>query len=110
MSSRAAENRKISVGCDRLAAFFAASHDGRVEAFAEAGGHVVDFVRTVDLDGLPSGAQGHFAMLAAAQMFLELGTHCRRHRVVNEVVEQGEKFSASQFSTPNSLEPLFLRK
>jgi len=70
------------------AAFFAARHDGGVEAFAEAGGQVVDFVGAVDLNGLARGVQGDFAVFAAAQVFLQVGAHLGRDAVVNEVVEQ----------------------
>ena len=40
----------------RLAALFAAGHDGGVEALAEAGGEHVNLVGTIDLNGFPGGA------------------------------------------------------
>ena len=92
------------------AAFFAAGHDGGMEAFAEAGGHLVDLVGAVDLDGLAGGAEGDFAVLAAAQVLLQVGTHLGGYRIVDQIVEQSQKLSAGHFSTPTSLEPFFERK
>ncbi len=93
---------------EESAAFFAAGHDGGVEAFAEAGGHVVDLVGAIDLDGFAGGVEGDFAVLAAAQMLLEVGAHLSGNGVVDHVVEQGEKLSAGHFSTPISREVPFL--
>jgi hypothetical protein len=71
------------------AAFFAASHDGGVEAFAEAGRHVVDFVGAVDFDGFAGGGEGNFAVLAALEVLLQVGPHGGRNGVVNQIVEEG---------------------
>ena len=80
------------------AAFFAAGHDGGVEAFAEAGGHVVDLVGAVDFDGLAGGRESDFAVLAALEVLLQVGAEGGRHRVVNEIVEKGEELCAGHFS------------
>jgi hypothetical protein len=88
-----------------LAAFFAAGHDGGVEALAEVGGQVVDFVGTIDLDGFAGGAEGDLAVLATAQMFLQVSAHFGGYRIVDQIIEQSEKLSAGHFSTP-----FFLRK
>jgi len=64
-------------GCraSRSAAFFASGHDGGVEAFAEACGEFVDFVRAINLDGLAGGVEDHLAVAAAAEMGLQFGAH-----------------------------------
>ena len=84
-----------------LAAFFAAGHDGGVEAVAEAGGHLVKLVGAIDLDGFTGGVEGDFAVLAAVEVLLEVGAHGHRG-VVDHVVEQGKKLGAGHFSTPFS--------
>src|ERR1700677_5376052 len=82
------------------AAFFAAGHDGGVEALAEAGGKVVELMRAVDLDGFAGGRKRDLAVIAAAQMGLQFGAGFRSYLVVDQVIEQSEKFSARHFSTP----------
>lgn len=69
------------------AAFFAAGHDGGVQALAEPCGQVVNFVRAVDFDRFAGGVERDFAVLAALQVVLQLGAHLGRHRVVDQVVE-----------------------
>jgi hypothetical protein len=86
-------------------ALFAAGHDGGVEAVAEAGRELVDLVRAIDFDGLAGGVEGDFAVLAALKMLLELGARVGSYLVVNEVIEEGEKFRAGHFALP-----FFLRK
>ncbi len=86
-------------------AFFTAGHDGGVEAFAEAGGELVDLVGTIDFNGLAGGIKGDFTVLAALEVLLELGAGFGRHRIVDEVVEEGEKFRTGHFALP-----FFLRK
>ena len=80
-----------------LAAFFTAFHDGFVEAVAEAGGHFVDLVGTIDFDGLAGGVQRDLAMLAATQVLLEIGSHLAGDAVVDQVIEHGQKLSARHF-------------
>ena len=82
------------------AALLAAGHDGGVEALAEAGGQVVDLVGAIDFDGLAGGIEGDHAVIAAAEMLLQLRSHLRRDRAVNEVVQQGKELSAGHFSAP----------
>ena len=88
-----------------LAAFFATGHDGGVEALAQVGRKIVDLVGAIDFDGFAGGAEGDLAVLAAAQVFLQVGAHFGGYRVVDQIVEQSEKLSAGHFSTP-----FFLRK
>jgi len=95
----------VNIGEPSLAAFFAAFHDGFVEAVAEGGGHLVDFVGAVDFDGLAGGVESDFAVLAAAEVFLEVGAHLSRHGVIDHVVEHGQKLSARHFSLPFPWEP-----
>src|ERR1700686_5097939 len=85
------------------AAFFAPGHDGGMEALAETGRAFVDLLDLLDLDGLVSGAEGDFAVLAAAQMFLQVSTHLGGYRVGDQVVEQSQKLSAGRGATPISL-------
>lgn len=96
-------------------ALFAAGHDGGVEALTKASRQVVDFVRPIDLNGLARGVESDFAMFAAVQMLLQLGTRFGGHRVVNQIVEKSEKLSASHFSfldSPglDSADPFFILK
>jgi hypothetical protein len=92
------------------AAFFAARHDGGVEAFTEAWGQVIDFVRSIDLDGLARGVESHLAVFAAMQVLLQFNACLRTYRIIDQVVEEREEFSAGHFSTPIFLDPFFLRK
>jgi hypothetical protein len=66
-SSRIAEIAARGSGSPS-AAFFAAGHDGGVEALAETVGQVVDFVGAVDFDGLAGGVEDDFAVAAAVQV------------------------------------------
>ena len=50
----------------------------------------------VNLDGFAGGAQGYFAVFAALEMCLQIGTHRVGHAVVDQVVEKGNKLSAGQ--------------
>ena len=68
------------------AALFAAGHDGCVEAFAEAGGKVVDLVRPVDFNSLAGGVEGDLAVAATVEMVLQLGAGLGGYRVVDQVV------------------------
>ena len=85
--------------------FLALLHDRAVQPLAYFRGKLVDLVALEDLDGLARGIQSDLAVLAAAQMLLQIGAHLRGHFVVNEVIELGQKLSASHFSPP-----FFLRK
>jgi hypothetical protein len=88
-----------------LTTFFTACHDGGVEALAQAGGHVVDLMGTIDFYGLAGGIERDFAVLTAAQMFFQISAHLCGNRIFKHIVEQGNELSASHFSTP-----FFLRK
>jgi len=97
------------------AALLAAGHDSGVEAVAQAGGQVVDFVRAVDFDGLAGGVEDDLAVATSAQMRLQFGACIGGYRVVDEVIEKAEEFFAGHFSLPvfsgfGSLSPFFLWK
>ena len=74
-------NRRFS------AAFLAPLHDRLVQPLAEAHRHLVHLVGPVNLDRLARGAQCNFAVLAAAQMFLQIGAHLGGYRIVDQVIE-----------------------
>lgn len=95
---------------DGSATLFAARHYGGVEALAKTGGHFVDLLVLIDLNGLAGCAERDFAVLAAAQMFLQVSTHVGSYRVVDQIVKHCQKLCAGHFSTPISLDPFFLRK
>jgi hypothetical protein len=84
----------------RLAAFFAAGHDGGVEAFAKGRGKIVDFVRSIYLYGLSRGVENDFAVAALMKVLLKLAAKLGSDRVVDEVVKKGEKFCAGHFLAP----------
>jgi hypothetical protein len=99
-------------GCRKkagLTAFFAAGHDGGVEAFAEIGGKVVDLVGPVDLDGLAGSVEDDFAVAALVKMLFDLSARFSGNRVVDEFVKQGDKFGAGHASTPNIRSPEITR-
>jgi hypothetical protein len=52
------------------AAFFAAGHDGGVEAFAEVGGQIINLMGAIDFNGLAGGVERDLAVVTAAQMLL----------------------------------------
>jgi hypothetical protein len=54
-----------------------------VEAIAESGGQVVEFVGAVNFDGFLGGIEDHLAVPAAMKMGFELGTRLRSHCVVD---------------------------
>jgi hypothetical protein len=83
-----------------LTAFFAAGHDGGVEALTEAGGEIVDLMGAVDLDGLAGGRERDFAVVAVFEMGLQFAARLHGDFVVDQVVKQSEKFCAGHFSTP----------
>ena len=88
-----------AVNATALAALFAASHDRGVQPFAQTSRHIVNLMRAIDFDCLAGGAERHFAVLATAQMLLQVGAHFGSHRIVDQIIEQGEKFSAGHFSS-----------
>jgi hypothetical protein len=67
------------IGVKGLFAGVAFGHDGGVEAFAELGGELVEFVVAVDGDGLASGVEDYLAVVAGggvgAYFFEELGAY-----------------------------------
>jgi hypothetical protein len=81
-----------------------------MQTLAKTGGHIVNLVGPVDLYRFAGSAQGDLAVFASAQVLLQVGAHFGGDRVVDQIVEQGEKLSAGHFSTPTSLEPFFWRK
>src|ERR1035437_7347613 len=94
----------------RSASLLAAGHDGGVEAIAQAGGQIINFMRTVDFDSFLRGVEDDLAVAAAAEVSLQFGPHLGRYRIVDQVVEKGEKLFAGHFTLLDSLSPLFLWK
>src|ERR1039458_7108613 len=94
----------------RSAALLAAGHDGGVEAIAQAGGQVINFMRPVDFDSLLRGVEDDLAVAAAAEVSLQFGPHLGRHRIVDQVIEKGEKLFAGHCAVLASLILLFLWK
>src|SRR5215469_9192797 len=92
------------------AALFAALHDGFVESVAETGGHFVDLVGAIDLNGFAGGVEGDLAMLAATKVVLQIGAHITGHGVVDQVIEQCQELSARHFSTRFPLGTFFRLK
>jgi hypothetical protein len=98
----------ITIKAGSSAALRAAGHDGGVETLAEAGGEVVNLMGAVDFDGLPRGVENDLAVPAAAQVGLQFGTRLGSNRVIDQVVEKGEKLFAGHFILPVSMSPFFL--
>ena len=76
-----------------------------MQTLANGVGKLVDFVGAVDFDRFARGIQGDFAMIAPFQVLLELGAGIVRDVVIDQFVEQRQKFCASHFSPT-----FFLRK
>jgi hypothetical protein len=93
-----------------LTALLAAGHDGGVEALAQAGGKVVNFVGAIDFDGLAGGVEDYLAVSAAAEVGLKFGAHIRGHLIVDQVIEKCEKLFAGHFTIPVSMSLFFLWK
>ena len=107
---RLKDGLESAAGWTVSAALFATSHNGGMQTFPKTGGHIVNLVRTVDLYRFAGSAKRDLAVFASSQVLLEVGAHFGGDRVVDQIIEQGEKLSAGHFSTPTSLEPFFLRK
>jgi hypothetical protein len=69
-------------------------HDGGVEALAELGGKLVDLMLAVDGDGLAGGVEDDLAVVALADVGLDLGEELRVDFAIEVVGELGEKISA----------------
>lgn len=101
--------------CQRSAALLATGHDSGVKALLQAGGQIINFMGAVDFDSLARGVEDDHAVAATAEVRLQFDAHLGGHRVVDQVVEMGEKLFASHFFVPVSpdlvsLGLLFLRK
>lgn len=92
------------------APFFAAGKYGGADAIKEFRRRLVDLPVAINLDGFARGVEGNLAVLAAAKVFLEVSAHLGGYRVVDQIIEHRDKFSASHFSTPFPTDPDFLRK
>ncbi len=101
--------RGKSDGSGGSLAFFTAGHDGSVEAFLDAGGKRINLVRAVDLDGLAGGVENDLAVRAVAEVGLKFGARPGGHRVIDQIIEKGEKLFAGHLAIPVSL-GLFLRR
>jgi hypothetical protein len=69
-------------------------HDGGVEALAEFGGKLVDLMLAVDGDGLTGGVEDDFAVVALADMSLDLREEVGVDFAVEVVGELGEEIGA----------------
>ena len=94
------------VAASVAAAAFALCHDGGVQAFAQIFGKLVDFVLSVDGDGLACGIEDHLAVLALADVGLNLREEASVCLTVEEVVQFGEELGAGHLLSP----PFFWRK
>jgi hypothetical protein len=65
-----------------------------VEALAEFGGKLVDFVLAIDGDGLASSVEDDLAVMALADVSLDLGEERGVNFTVEVVGELGEKIGA----------------
>jgi hypothetical protein len=77
-----------------------------VEAFAEFGGKLVDFVLAVDGDSLASGVEHDLAVMALADVGLDFGEERGIDLTVEVVGELGEEIGAGHGLGP----PFFCRK
>ena len=75
-----------------------------MEAFTKAGWQIVDLVLPINLNSLACRIECYYAVITALQVFLQVSSHLRGHRVVDQVVELGQKLSAGHFS------PAFFRR
>jgi hypothetical protein len=65
-----------------------------VEAFAEFGGELVDFVLAIDGDGLAGGVEDDFAVVALADVGLDFGEEGGVDLAVEVVGKLGEEIGA----------------
>lgn len=79
-------------------AVFALGENGLLQTATKVVGQRVDLMLAVDFDGLPGGVQRDDAVLAAAEMFFEVGPKRRGYLVVNQVVELRQKLRAGHFA------------
>lgn len=75
-----------------------------MQALPKVGREVVDLVGPIDFYGFARRAQGHLAVFTVAQMLLQISAHLGRHQIIDQIVELGQKLSASHFS------PAFFRR
>ena len=85
-----------------LAAFFASSHDCRVQAITEIIGHLVNFVAAVDLDRLSRGVEDYLAVAALLQVGFNFSAGLSGNRVVDQIVENGKKLGAGHDAASRS--------
>ncbi len=84
------------------AALLTSRHDGRVQAVPKIVGHLVDFVATVDLDGLSRGVKDDLAVAALLQVRFNFSASLSGNRVVDQIVENGEKLGAGHDAASRS--------
>ena len=70
-----------------------------MKSVAKAFGHLVNLVRTINLDRLAGGIEDDLAVAAFLQMLLHSGAGFDSNRVVDQIVEEGKKLSAGQDAT-----------
>ncbi len=73
------------------AAFFAAGHDGGVQSVAQTLGHFVDLMAPIDLYRFAGRVEDDFAVTAFLQVLLDFSASLGGNRIVDQIVEYGEK-------------------
>jgi hypothetical protein len=60
--------------------------DGLLEAFAEGFGELIQLVAAIDLYGFPGGVHGDEAVLASADVLIQIGSQLRAYFFVEQVI------------------------
>jgi hypothetical protein len=86
-----------------------------VESLAKTYGKIINLMGAVDFDSLACGIEDDLAVLAAAQVGLQFSARFGSHRVIDQIIEKGEKLFAGHFlllASPSldSVGPFFLWK
>ena len=84
----------------RSAGWAALGHDGGMQALAKIGGELVDLVFAVDGDGLAGGIEDNFAVVALADVRLDLSEELGVDLAVEVIGELGEKIGAGHGLVP----------
>jgi hypothetical protein len=77
-----------------LTAALALGQDSGLQALSQGSRQLVEFMLAIDFDRFARGIQSDNAVLALAQMQLEIRAQGGRHGVIDQIVEFGEKFRA----------------
>ncbi len=77
-----------------------------MQPLPQLGRQLVEFVRPIHFDRLARRVQRDHAVLAALQMFFEIGAQSGRYTFIDQVIELCYEFRARHLAPS----PLFLRK